>query len=118
MDNTVMDSQDNNYLPFARRVYWLALVSCTFSIFGGFTIVLSILSLVLARKTECNSPHPLEQYSNYSTLRKGKIIAYIGLILNALILAITIWTLTTIGWEAWSEEFIRRWNEGLNNGQR
>ncbi|NJB37760.1 hypothetical protein HCO57_14240 [Croceivirga sp. JEA036] len=48
-------------------------------------------------------------------IKKGKIIAIIGIIINLFIIGITIWTLTTIGWDAWSAEFVRKWNEGLES---
>ena len=40
------------------------------------------------------------------------------LVLNLIIVGITIWTLATIGWDAWSEEFVRKWNEGLQNNRQ
>ncbi len=46
------------------------------------------------------------------------VISIIGLVLNLIILGVTIWTLYTIGWDAWSDEFIRKWNEGLQNSGR
>lgn len=113
-----MQNRTDNKIPGASAVYWSAVLSCTLFIFGGFAIVFSLLSLLLAHNAKKSLSLPYKQYSNSSTLTKGKIIAYIGLVLNVAVLGVTIWTLTTIGWDAWSDEFIRRWNEGLENNRR
>lgn len=112
-----MQNQTDNKIPGASGVYWSAVLSCTLFIFGGFAIVLSLLSLILARNASNSLSHPFKQYANSSTLTKGKMFAYLGLVLNIAVLSITIWTLTTIGWDAWSDEFVRRWNEGLENSK-
>jgi len=86
--------------------------------FGGITIVFALISYILARKSEKIYKQNSNVYSNISKIKKGKTIAIIGLILNLIIVGITIWTLVTIGWDAWSDEFVRRWNEGLENNSR
>lgn len=113
-----MQNRTDNKISGAGTVYWSAVLSCTLFIFGGFAIVFSLLSLFLASNAKKSLSLPYEQYSNSSTVTKGKIIAYIGLVLNVAILGVTIWTLTTIGWDAWSDEFVRRWNEGLEQHSR
>ncbi|MFZ8200135.1 CCC motif membrane protein [Alteromonas portus] len=113
-----MQNQTESKIPGASNVYWSAVLSCTLFIFGGFAIVLSLLSIFLGRNAKKDLALPYEEYANSSTLTKGKIIAYIGLVLNIAVLGLTIWTLTTIGWDAWSDEFVRRWNEGLENHRR
>ncbi|TVZ14083.1 CCC motif membrane protein [Maribacter sp. MAR_2009_72] len=102
-------------LPNSRLIYVLAILSCTLFCFGGFTIVFAIISYALAIKSEKIYNQNPSIYSNIKNIKKGKIIAIIGLILNLIIIGITIWTLATIGWDAWTDEFIRRWNEGLQN---
>ena len=78
----------------------------------------ALISYILARKSEKIYKQNSNVYSNISKIKKGKTIAIIGLILNLIIVGITIWTLVTIGWDAWSDEFVRRWNEGLENNSR
>ncbi|SMG46948.1 hypothetical protein SAMN05661096_03331 [Marivirga sericea] len=102
-------------LPNSRLIYVLAMSSCFLFWFGGFPIIFAFTSYYLARKSERIYLQNPEAYDNSKKIKKGKIIAIIGLILNLVILGITIWTLATIGWDAWSEEFVRRWNEGLEN---
>ncbi|MFT6204151.1 MAG: hypothetical protein ACI9V1_002810 [Spirosomataceae bacterium] len=104
-------------LPNSTLIYLSALSSCILFIFGGFAIVLSLFSLYLAGKSEKVYAENPTAYSNIGKVKKGKIIAIIGLVLNVVVLGVTIWTLSTIGWDAWSDEFIRKWNEGVQNGR-
>ena len=105
-------------LPNGKLIYTFALLSCTLFWFGGITIVFALISYIFARKSEKIYKQNSNVYSNISKIKKGKTIAIIGLILNLIIVGITIWTLVTIGWDAWSDEFVRRWNEGLENNSR
>jgi amino acid permease len=111
-------NMEKTKLPNGKLIYTLALLSCTLFCFGGITIVFALISYILARKSEKIYEQNPEVYSNINKIKKGKTIAIIGLILNLIIVGIAIWTLFTIGWDAWSDEFIRRWNEGLQNNRR
>jgi amino acid permease len=105
-------------LPNSKLIYVFALLSCILFCFGGIAIIFPIIALVAARKSEKIFAKNPDDYSNINQIKKGKIIAIIGLVLNAIIIGITIWTLATIGWDAWSEEFMLRWNEGMQNNGR
>ncbi len=105
-------------LPNGKLIYALAILSCSLFCFGGIPIVFALISYLLARKSEKVHEQNPNAYSNIEKIKKGKIIAIIGLVLNLIIMAIAIWTLVTIGWDSWSDEFIRRWNEGLQNNSR
>jgi hypothetical protein len=105
-------------LPNGTLIYIFAILSCTLFCFGGISIILAATSLFLAKKSETIYKDNPSHYINIDKIKKGKIIAIIGLVLNLIIIGITIWTLVTIGWDAWSDEFVRRWNEGLENSQR
>lgn len=102
-------------IPNSNLIYFSALFSCFLFIFGGFAIVLSVLSLYLSNKSKRLHNLNPSIYYNIGKIKKARVIAIIGLVLNVLVLGVTIWTLSTIGWDAWSDEFIRRWNEGLQN---
>lgn len=104
-------------LPYQKASYFLAILSCIFFFFGGIAIVLALTSFILIRKAERLHQNNPDNYSNFKKFKKAKVIAIIGIVLNLIILGITIWTLYTIGWEAWSEEFMRKWNEGLESGR-
>ena len=103
-------------LPNGRIIYVLALLSCVLSCFGGIALIFAVTSFVLAKKSENSYNKNPEGYTNIGLIKKGKVIAIIGIVLNLIVVGITIWTLSTIGWDAWSEEFVRKWNEGLENG--
>jgi amino acid permease len=102
-------------LPNATAVYLLALLSIFIFCFAGIGIVPAIISYVLAGKSEKIYVAGPDVYSNFPTIKKGKIIAIFGVVLNLIIVGITIWTLMTIGWDAWSDEFARKWNAGLDS---
>lgn len=103
-------------LPNALTVYLLALLSLFIFCFAGIGIVPAIISYLLAVKAEKLHATDPGGFSNYGSIKKGKVMAIIGIVLNLIIVGIAIWTLSTIGWDAWSEEFVRRWNEGLERG--
>ena len=63
-------------------------------------------------------PPDMNSYLFGDILQVTNIDVKIMLILNLIIVGITIWTLATVGWDAWSDEFVRRWNEGLQNNSR
>ena len=106
-----------NKLPYTGLTYWLAMLSCFLFIFGGFTVVFALVALMLSINSQRLYAQAPDQYNNISKIKKAKVIAIIGLVLNIVILGVTIWTLLTIGWDAWSDEFVRKWNEGLENGR-
>jgi hypothetical protein len=105
-------------LPNSRLIYVLGILSCSLFFFGGIALVFALTSLMSARKSEKIYQQDPNAYSNISKIKKGKIFAIIGLVLNLIILGVTIWTLYTIGWDAWSDEFVRKWNEGIQNSGR
>ncbi len=102
-------------LPNSSLIYILAILSCVLFWVGGFSIVFALTSYFLAKKSEGIYVQNPDEYDNIKKVKKGKIIAIIGIVLNLIVVGITIWTLSTIGWDAWSDEFMRRWNEGLQN---
>ena len=102
-------------LPNSLTIYLLAILSCFICCFGGIGIIPAIISYYLASKSEGIYKMNPESFSNFSTIKKSKIIAIIGIILNVIIIGVTIWTLSTIGWDAWSEEFVRRWSAGMES---
>lgn len=101
-------------------IYVLSITSIILFCFGGVSIIFAIIALVMANKAQkYYSLNPdLYTEKSFKKVKKGKIIAIIGIVLNVIIIGITIWTLATIGWDAWSDEFVRKWNEGLENGTR
>lgn len=103
-------------LPNSKTIYLLALLSCFIFCLAGIGILPAIISFLLASKSEKIYQANLDSYTNIGQIKKGKIIAIIGIIINLVIVGIVIWTLMTIGWDAWSDEFARKWNAGMENG--
>lgn len=103
-------------LPNSKLIYGLALFSFFIFCFAGIGIVPATIAFVLAIKSERIYAIDPNGFANYSAIKKGKVMAIIGIVLNLIIVGIAIWTLSTIGWDAWSDEFVRRWNEGLESG--
>ena len=67
--------------------------------YGVLGLIRSAIALILAagsKKIYLQNP---EDYSDYGTLKIGKIIAIIGLILNILLLLFVVWFIASVGWE-------------------
>jgi multisubunit Na+/H+ antiporter MnhB subunit len=103
--------------PYSRLAYFLAIVSCMLFFFGGVAIIFALIAYYLAKKALTLNRENPGIYPNIRQIKKARVFAIIGIVLNLIIVVITIWTLYTIGWEAWSDEFVRKWNEGLQNRQ-
>ena len=110
-------SMESKKLPNSAFIYVLSVLSCIICCLGGFGIIPAVISYYLASKSEGIYKMNPDGYDNYGFIKRGKIIAIIGIILNIIVIGITIWTLSTIGWDAWSKEFVRKWNEGMQSGQ-
>ena len=110
-------SMESKKLPNSAFIYVLSVLSCIICCLGGVGIIPAGIAYYLASKSEGIYKMNPDDYDNYGIIKRGKIIAIIGIILNIIVIGITIWTLSTIGWDAWSEEFVRKWNEGMQSGQ-
>lgn len=92
-------------LPNGTAVIILGILSivtcCCYGILG---IILGVIALVLAKKdTQLYLENP-ELYSNYSTIKTGKILAYIGLVLSFIYLLLVIWMFATFGFEGMQDQ--------------
>ncbi|PKA96904.1 hypothetical protein B0O79_0545 [Flavobacteriaceae bacterium MAR_2009_75] len=102
-------------LPNVTIALVLGIVSylcCCFSIgIGG--IVLSGIAFFLILKDEKLYKQNPENYSNFSQLKTAKIVAIIGLVLGAIALVWTIFSISQMGgWEAYMEqtqEIMEQW---------
>ncbi len=82
----------------------ISFICCCFSAgIGG--IILSGIALFLTKKDESLYAEQPELYSNFSQVKTAKIIAIIGLVLGALSLAWSIYSIMSIGgWDAYIEQ--------------
>lgn len=82
----------------------------------GLGIIPAAIAFYLANEAQKMYALNPETYTNINQIKTGKIIASIALILNILMILYVIYTISSVGWEAWSDEFMRRWNEGMERG--
>ena len=89
------------------------------SIFGiiccwclGIGIIPATIALVLALKSQKLYKENPELYSNYKTIKIGKILAIIGLVLSVYYIGSLIYQISTVGWNAMMEqsrEMMEQW---------
>ncbi len=89
------------------------------SIFGiiccwclGIGIIPATIALVLALKSQKIYKENPELYSNYKTIKIGKILAIIGLVLSVYYIGSLIYQISTVGWDAMMEqsrEMMEQW---------
>ncbi len=79
-------------LPGASTVLIMGIISIVGSIFccGPFAVVFSIIGLVKAKSAEKLFHDNPELYSDYSNVKTGKILCYIGLGLSLIMLILGI----------------------------
>lgn len=86
-------------LPNATAIIVLAIISYLCCCFYGFGIIPAIIALVLAMGSQKKYNADPQQYSNISTIKTGKIVAIIGLILNIVMIGFAIWLVSALGWD-------------------
>ncbi len=87
------------------------LTCCCYGIIG---LILGIVAIVLANKaTKIYAENP-EIYTGYSNVKTGKILAIIGVIINALFLVYVIYIFAVVGSDG-LEEMQRQWIEQMQN---
>lgn len=88
-------------LPHATLILVFGIISivtcCCYGIFG---LVFGITALILADKAlKMYAENPAE-YKDVQTVKTGRILAIIGIILNAIYLGMFLLVLNTFGWES------------------
>ena len=81
------------------------------SIFGivccwcfGLGLIPSVIALVLALKAQKLYRENPEMYVNSSTIKTGKILAIIGIVLGLYSIGSVIYQISTVGWEVMMEQ--------------
>ncbi|WP_243389327.1 CCC motif membrane protein [Avrilella dinanensis] len=104
-------------LPNATAVLVLGIVSiigcCCYGIVG---LICGIIGLVLAKKDMKLYQSNPNAYSNYSNLNTGRILCIIGVILSALYLAWTVFSLAYYGLDG-LQEMQQQWLEQIQQNQ-
>ena len=94
-------------LPNVTIALVLSIISflCCFCSSGIGGVVLSAIAFFLVRKDEKTYQLNPENYSNFSQLKTAKIIAIIGLVLGALTIIYTFYSIQQFGgWDAYMEK--------------
>lgn len=111
---------EKQQLPNSTLILVFGIISvvtcCCYGIIG---LPLGIVALVMANKaTTIYAANP-EIYTGFQNVKTGKILAIIGIVLNAIFLLYVIWMFTTIGYDGMQEaqeEFMRGFNQGVDEG--
>lgn len=75
----------------------LSIVSCC--CYGILGLILGVVALVLASKaTKVYAENP-ELYTGFQNVKTGKILAIIGIVLNVIMLAYSIWIISLLGFD-------------------
>lgn len=92
-------------LPNATAVLVLGILSivtcCCYGILG---LILGIIGLYLAKKDADLYLANTDLYSNYNNIKTGKILCYIGLVLNVIYLLLCVWMIATFGFETLQDQ--------------
>ncbi|WP_283635373.1 CCC motif membrane protein [Aquaticitalea lipolytica] len=95
---------EKQQLPNSTLILVFGIISivtcCCYGIIG---LIFGIIALVLASKaTKLYAANP-DLYSDYNNVKIGKILAIIGLVLNAIYLLYIVWLFSTLGYEGIQE---------------
>lgn len=91
-------------LPNAILIVVFGIISIvTCFCYGIFGLVFGVAALILAdRDLKQYSENP-SAYQDVQTVKTGRILAIIGLILNAIYLGMFLWLLSTFGWDRFQD---------------
>ena len=88
------------------------LTCCCYGVIG---LPLGIIALVMSTKATTVYTQNPELYTGFQNVKTGKILAIIGIILNAIYLIYAIWLFSTIGYEGirqMQEEIMKNMGQG------
>jgi len=75
----------------------LSIVSCC--CYGILGLILGVIALVLAGKATKVYTENSELYTGFQNVKTGKILAIIGIVLNVIMLAYSIWIISLLGFD-------------------
>ncbi len=105
-------------LPNTGVIIGLSIASILFCwCYGVLGLILAIVALILASKaTKIYNTEP-EIYTDFGTVKTGKVLAIIGIILNILFIVFIIWIISIVGLDALQDEELakERMEDYMNN---
>ena len=91
-------------LPNSTGILVLGILSIiTCCCYGVIGLILGIVALVMAKKAAKLYLESPENYTGYSNVKTGKILAIIGIVLNVLMLLYFVFILVYIGMEGFQD---------------
>jgi len=95
---------EKHTLPNSTGILVLGILSIiTCCCYGVVGLVLGIVALVMAKKAANLYKEAPENYTGYSNVKVGKVLAIIGIVFNALMLLYMIFILIFIGMEGFQD---------------
>ncbi len=96
-------------LPNTTMIIILSIASIVLCwCYGLLGLILAVIALILANKSANLYKASPELYSDYSSIKTGKILAIIGLVLNILFILMIVWAISILGWDALQDEELMR----------
>ncbi|MGS2741958.1 CCC motif membrane protein [Sinomicrobium sp. M5D2P17] len=92
-------------LPNATLILILSIGSLLCCCVGGIGVILAIIALVLANKSIKIYKTEPELYDNYNSIKTGRIIAIVGIVLNVIYFIYTIIIIATYGVDGIMEQY-------------
>lgn len=88
-------------LPNSTLILVFGIISivtcCCYGILG---LIFGVIALVMAdRAIKLHAENP-EMYDGIKNVKTGKILAVIGIVLNVIYLLMSIWAISTFGWDS------------------
>jgi len=100
-----IESTKSRKLPYTVLIVVLgalSIIGCCFYFY--IALILGCVALFLAHKATQTYKEDPHGYDDFPTVTVGKVLAIIGIVLNLLALAITVWMVMTFGWEAMQDQ--------------
>ena len=89
---------EKHKLPNSTGVLILGILSIiTCCCYGVIGLALGVVALILAKKATKTYLEAPENYTGYSNIKTGRILAIIGLVLNIILIGFVIWAISILG---------------------
>lgn len=104
-DQNFSNFETQQKLPNATAVLVLGILSIiTCCCYGILSIILGIVGIYLAKKDATLYNTNPSLYTNYNTVKTGKILSIIGIVLGVLFLVYMVWIISVFGFEALQDQ--------------
>ena len=91
-------------LPNSTLILVFGIISIVGCCFYGIGLILGVIAIVLASKaTKLYAENP-DNYSGYSNVKTGKILAIIGVVLSLIYIILLVWVIMTFGWDTMQDQ--------------